>query len=486
MAKVWQCSNCKEENEEQFDICWNCNHTKDGKKVAYEKTPYELKMEEKANKEQLLKDKEQKLYEEEIKEKNIRDNSFFSRHYALILKTIFITFIAVGIFSSFIYMFTKNDMALAIFFLLIILVVVTAHFFVLFYLVKVLLHTLGTILFTRKGKGYIQRVKSGTTFKFNELIYPKAVMSIIISFIIIAGALYTDNRSKWITDDTKYHDAKEYFVAGEVLDVYRQTLSKVFHPGNFMLKPLTQLQHVIYDQGAKHLPKEDAEDALWYLRWFIYPYAKAYVLPKPNYYLRIFFPKDDKVPFLQRLLTRDLIGNVESAPEGYREPQQRFLEKTYEVIQKLSTHSIKDQKLYREYLKGFPGLAYFYALKHVYRYNGDEGYAIDELDKEEWYFPHLKAQLQWYQDFMKKRDAFKVYSTDKETDRNKALLNTAIIRITDNLILLNIEHGTFSCNSNYLQAYIASRNAVAGEDGKRNGLYYKLSENEFYVLHPVL
>jgi hypothetical protein len=382
-------------------------------------------------------------------------------------------------------MFTKNDMALAIFFLLIILGVITAHFFVLFYLVRVLFHTLVTILFSRKGKGYVRRLKSKLRFKFNELIYPKAVMSIIISFIIIAGALYTNNRSKWITDDTKYHDAKEYFVAGEVLDVYRQTLSKVFHPGNFILKPLTQLQHVIYDQGAKHLPKEDAEDALWYLRWFIYPYAKAYVLPKPNYYLRVFFPKDDKVPFLQRLVTRDLIGNVESAPEGYRDPQQRFLEKTYEVIQKLSTNPIKDQQIYREYLKGFPGLAYFYALKHIYRYNGDTGYARDELDKEDWYLPHMQAQLQWYEAFKKKKGAFKVYRTDKEADRNKALLNTAIIRITQDMILLNIEHGTFMCNGNYMQAYVASRNAVAGEDGKRNGLYYKLQENEFDTLYSI-
>lgn len=352
------------------------------------------------------------------------------------------------------------------------------------------LRTLRALFTTLPGKLYRTRLKEKIAFNPFKLFSKQKWIRIIILFSILNIGLYAYARD-WLMDaNAKHIKAKEYFSVGEVLSSHLGFLTSVLHPDSLTLKPLFALQHGIFNLGVAHLPKEDAEDALWYHRWFIYPYAKQDALPKPNYYMRLIQPQHDPdVTLLYRFVSSyihssDLMTNAEAVPNNYRIPQQRFLEKTFAVIDKLSNYPISDPNMHREFLEGFPGLVFYYSLNQIYRYNGYGPAGRNNLRYEPWYTPHNEAQLRWYLSFETQMNApqtQKLYG--KQLAKNQSLLYGAMLNVTEDLILTNIDRMRFKCDSDYMQTYVRVRNLVAGEDGKENGIFYQLPEAEFDSLY---
>ncbi len=374
--------------------------------------------------------------------------------------------------------------------LMIITIVLGLWYFGAITLIVAFLKTLKAIFTTLPGKLYKKRLKEKIAFNPLTLFSRQKWIRIIVLFAVLNIALYAYARDWLINENTQHTKAKEYFSAGEVLSSHLGFLTSLLHPDSLSLKPLFALQHGIYNLGTSYLPKEDAEDALWYHRWFIYPYAKQDALPKPNYYMRLIEPQyDSDVTLLYRLVSSyirsgDLMTNAESTPENYRVPQQRFLEKTFSVIKKLSTHPISDPNMHREFLEGFPGLAFYYSLNQIYRYNGPAPAGRDHLRYEPWYTPHNEAQLHWYVAFetqMNTPQTQQLYG--KQLAKNQSLLYGAILNVTEDLILTNIDRMYFKCDGDYMQTYVRVRNLVAGEDGKENGIFYKLPKEEFNEMY---
>ncbi|WP_345980465.1 hypothetical protein [Sulfurimonas sp. HSL3-2] len=367
--------------------------------------------------------------------------------------------------------------------LIIVIIILGLWYFGVITIIITILRILRAIFTTLPGTLYGKRIKEKISFNPLHIFNKRKWIQVVVIFTLLNISLYAYNRS-WLMDEhAKYLQAKEYFTAGEVLASHLNFLTAILHPGSLSLKPLFTLEHGIYLLGASHLPKDDAEEALWYYRWFIYPYAKQDLLPKANRYLWILFPQNNHSSLLARILMRDLtIKDI--APKNYRAPQQRFLENTFAIIEKLSTYPISDPNMQREYLKGFPGLAFYYSLNQIYRYNGPAPSARKAMRKETWYTPHNEAQMKWYLAFEKEMNTSqiqKLYS--KHLAKNQSLLYGAILNVTEDLILAKIGRMNFTCNGDYMQTYVRVRNLVAGEDGKENGLFFKFSKNEGYWMY---
>ncbi|HFS85194.1 MAG TPA: hypothetical protein ENK72_01085 [Epsilonproteobacteria bacterium] len=303
-------------------------------------------------------------------------------------------------------------------------------------------------------------------------------------------ALYVDARNRWLGSESKHLLAKEYFVAGDVLSKHMLFITGLIHPDSLTLKPFFALQHGIYNLAVGHMPQNDGESALWYHRWFIYPYAKRDHLPYenrpgrlvPDFMARAFI----EIPVLKYLVVK-VLGPKDVYPKDFRANQQKHLKKTFEVIKKLSTLPIADKSIHQEYLKAFPGLAFYYSLNQVFHYNQWRSEGREKLLYEAWYVNHNEEQLRWYLAFETQFDSIgaegmkQLYG--KSLFKDLSLFYGAILNVTEDLILSDIIYGHFSCDSEHIKTYVRVRNLVAGEDGMENGLFFKLPEREFMVMY---
>ena len=69
-------------------------------------------------------------------------------------------------------------------------------------------------------------------------------------------------------------EAKEYYVAGQVLQGFRTILTAFIHPEIPLLLPANRMQEIIYGAGTRYLPENDGEIAVWQNAWFHYHYHK--------------------------------------------------------------------------------------------------------------------------------------------------------------------------------------------------------------------
>lgn len=115
-----------------------------------------------------------------------------------------------------------------------------------------------------------------------KTLYPKSYFLAFFAFFVIYNiTFYMNMRSQWIWSKGNDHlEAKEHFVSGQVLYGFRKILNQMgMHPENILMKPLTVLQEIIYEQGKLHLPKDDAEVSVWHYEWFAYPYSRRDLVP---------------------------------------------------------------------------------------------------------------------------------------------------------------------------------------------------------------
>ena len=125
--------------------------------------------------------------------------------------------------------------------------------------------------------------------KLKDLIIPpisilyvapkKTIAVLFLALVFINGAYWLQQRSEWVNSDHAHLDAKEYYAVGNVLLVYRSTLSLILSPENTLLRPLEWLQRAIVTQGVSLIPKGDAEWAMWDFRFFHYLYIRNTHLP---------------------------------------------------------------------------------------------------------------------------------------------------------------------------------------------------------------
>jgi len=407
------------------------------------------------------------------------------------------------------------ELFISILFLILVWVLMTLYVIVILYVVINVVKFVKALFTTMPSKGYKKRFKEKLSLNIKTFLSKKRFIQIIAGMLIINIGLYWMSRYSWIDNkDAKYIKAKEYLVVGDVLSRQLEVLNTFIYPDSYKVRPLVWLLHGIYNLGVKYLPENDAEKAMWYYRFFIYPYAKKDILPHSNFVVKEFFrgyiPRFTggffkELPLLGELFFYDQDVRYDNdIPKDYREPQIKFLKKSFSVLKTISTKPIADKNMHRAYLLAYPGFAMYYSLNQSFYFNGR--HSRRKLYKTPWYESQDKEEFEWFLAFEKNFDdpsIQKLYG--KKLAKNKVLLYCAIINITEDLIEISYVNDTFSCDSKALKTYVRVRNLLIGklpnQDrllwaskfkelkelndklGEEGGVLYKLSNREIETIY---
>ena len=385
------------------------------------------------------------------------------------------------------------EMIISLLLIVLIWVLMSFYLIVTLYVVMNVVKCVKALLTTMPGRGYKQRFASKLSLNIRTFLPKKRFIQLIIVMALINIGLYVMSRNSWIDNEEALHiKAKHYLVAGDVLSRQMEVVHIVFHPDSYKIRPLVWLLQGIYALGEQHLPSDDGEKAMWYYRFFIYPYASKDILPYSNLvvkeHFRPYFPH-----FLGRIFVEfpplgpmffydNGIQDDKLVDKDYRKPQIRFLTKSFEILEDLSTKPIHDPNMYRAYLQAYPGFAFFYSLKQGYYYNGFQ--SRQGLYKEPWFVEQDRKQLAWYLDFEKKIDDKKVQKLyGKRLAKNKVLLYCALLNMTEDFIKITHINHTFSCEGVPMKTYVRVRNLLVGEDAGKEKLLYSSKYKELKQLN---
>jgi hypothetical protein len=371
------------------------------------------------------------------------------------------------------------EILISLLLIVLIWVLMTFYLIITLYVVINVLKFVKALFTTMPGKGYKKRFREKLPLNIKTFLPKKRFIQIIVAMALINIGLYGMSRYSWIDNDEALHvKAKHYLVAGDVLSRQMEVANIIFHPDSYKMRPLVWLLHGIYNLGAQYLPDDDAEKAMWYYRFFIYPYAQKDILPYSNLAVKEYFR-----PWMPHFVGRvfyefPLLGEIffynehirhnhdYLVDETYREPHIRFLKKSFELLETLSTKPIEDKNMYRAYLQAYPGFAHFYTLKQGYYHNGEN--MRSAFFQESWYIEQDKKELEWYLKFEKLFDNPKIQKIyGKQLAKSKVLLYCAILNITEDLIEITHIDGTFICKGEPMKTYVRVRNLLVGEDGNK-------------------
>jgi hypothetical protein len=330
------------------------------------------------------------------------------------------------------------------------------------YLAKILVHSVKTF-FTTKWQlfGYFKTLKSKLQFGFFEVMPRKTLLLFFVIIAVLSITLYIYERQQWINSKALHVEAKEYFVTGQVLSTYRKIVTEVIKPDNLILAPLNGLQHLIYNSGASLLPKEDAEDALWYQIWFIYPYTQ-----------RDYIPYSDNPSYWDK-----------------QYPQHRWLENLWPYLEKLATHTIADPNMQIEYLKNYPGLAFYYALNQSFYFvkannkmYSDNYNPLHYLITQNVHIERnrlMQISMQRYHEMYERQNMHNRFG--KKHPKIEVLSIAARLTFDEVMIENAIINKQFRCDLFYLLDWVMYKNLFTGE--KRDGVLYLLNKRELKHMH---
>lgn len=353
-------------------------------------------------------------------------------------------------------------MFLSLIYLLLTIVLSYIYVILFIYIAKILLHTIKTF-FTTKWQlfGYFKTLKSKLQFGFFEVMPRKTLLLFFAIIAVLSITLYIYERQQWINSKALHVEAKEYFVTGQVLSTYRKIVTEVIKPDNLILAPLNGLQHLIYNSGAPLLPKEDAEDALWYQIWFLYSYTQ-----------RDYIPYSDNPSYWDK-----------------QYPQHRWLESLWPYLEQLATHTIADPNMQVEYLKNYPGLAFYYAMNQSFYFvKADNKMYSDEYNPLYYLITHqqhinrnrlMQSSMQRYHEMYDRQDMHNRFG--KKHPKIEVLSIGAQLTYDEVLIRHSIINEQFRCDLPYLLDWVAYKNMFTGE--KRDGVLYQLNKRELKHMH---
>ncbi len=166
----------------------------------------------------------------------------------------------------------------------------------------------------------------------------KAVLRSVALLVSIASiVLYIDQRIKWMGQDNANLKAKEYYVAGQVLNTFRGALTAIIHPEIPVMAPLRGFQKLICNMGVKQLPENDGEIGVWQNQWFHHHYSK----------------KNRKELFIRN--------------ENPTESMRDLVDQWWISLKVMAIGTFADQQMEEEhYYLDFPSLALSYYLKKGY------------------------------------------------------------------------------------------------------------------------
>jgi|GEM_PF-6407014 len=158
---------------------------------------------------------------------------------------------------------------------------------------------------------------------------PFLIRALILVFVF-QGVLYIGQRNHWMGSESAHLEAKEYWVAGQVVFAHRKIAEKYLHPENPMTWAYTKLQKLVYQKGTALLPKDDGEVGVWQNQWFLYLYARKSRRPYG-------------------------VGDLKMEPKMIP-----LLNNCWTALEQMATKPFEDSLMERQYLLSYPALARYY------------------------------------------------------------------------------------------------------------------------------
>ncbi len=271
---------------------------------------------------------------------------------------------------------------------------------------------------------------------------------LVLLLVSFQGSLYVQQRAKWMGKENGNYTAKEYWVAGQGVYVWRALWAQVGgHPEALVMRPLTALQQWAYRRGHRYLPEGDGERGVWTDLWFVYPYSRNMLLPKDNSDMR-----------------------TSAATKA-------LLERSWRAMEEQASGSYADRRMEEEYYRNLPGEAFFYDLYKEsltgHLQNGRKTYSVNKefIDRD-------KKIRQWLQALPEK------WATSKEVSRFveshpkvEAMRQLVILMMSASILHSYIYTNNFSCTDPDVQEYMDARIAFVG-DGMQKASWQRMGQSE--------
>jgi len=254
---------------------------------------------------------------------------------------------------------------------------------------------------------------------------------ISVLFVIAYGG----QRYKWMGEDNRHYEAKEYWVAGQPLSGFRKAVAFVLHPDNPLTRHLTFLQQVIYDRGISYLPEGDGESGVWKIQWFFRPYIEKITL---TYGTTVFDPTPPRMI--------------------------RLLDEAWTALETMGNGSFDDSAMLRLYYMRFSMLAMYYVTLDTC-YMGKQVGTLDALLREPFHVNRRHRLLFWLDSLEKdwKSTGFIKSAWDCDTILVATLINTSMT-IRQELLSQMAFSGTFSCDDPVITALYHQYVAIMTDD----------------------
>jgi hypothetical protein len=274
-----------------------------------------------------------------------------------------------------------------------------------------------------------------------RIFVTKPIAFIFIIFLLLNCSVYLKQRAEWMGNDNGNFEAKEYYVSGQVLYLYRSGLTRLLHPDNVLLNPLEILQKIIFNIGKGYLPGNDGEIGIWTDLWFVYPYSRNNLKPK---------------------------GYVKYVNNGELAPMLKdILDKSWFCIQAVATSTFADQQMYKQhYLRNFPGMVYYYSLNEGY-YAGNKSGSSFRLSTDQKIVSRREKTVEWLK---KIDDEWRQYPDINRfvnfQSQVRAYWYVGISMTIGELLTSRIDMDSFDCNDPLWAYYQEIRDEYAVDRGE--------------------
>ncbi|PID76552.1 MAG: hypothetical protein CSB24_06055 [Deltaproteobacteria bacterium] len=254
-----------------------------------------------------------------------------------------------------------------------------------------------------------------------------------IVIVVTTSYMYLHLRFQWMGDNNANLKAKEYFIAGQTVNVYKSILTSVFHPELPFIKPLTSLQWLIYNKGVALLPENDGEAGVWQHLWFHYHFGKK-----------------DWMYF----------GVRKNRPS----PKMiKILDQYWFCLESMATRPFADREMEDKYLESFVGLAFSYVLYDGF-YSGEFLGSATRMAKMPEMTERYRLVVKWVNDLRLKWQDKNAPRIVHDNPKLMVLSQLTLLITLHNLILGEIHAGNFNCNNASIAQYIKLRQEFYAPD----------------------
>ncbi len=216
---------------------------------------------------------------------------------------------------------------------------------------------------------------------------------IILFLIALNTGLYIQQCYEWMSPKTSANiNAKAYYCAGNVLNIYRRPLS----PNNPLVYWFVYPQKILYHLASYQIPESDGELAIYGYHWFVYPFARNFSHLHAVY--------------------ENLLGIAKEIPTYDWEFLKASYKDSFKDKNIREKHILRDlplAALYFDYISNHNSMAYVYTEKGVEEEILNKPVIYDEQEKEE-----LKQLHEMNERHKKNKDSIKLYLGNKTKSRS--------------------------------------------------------------------